>query len=287
METPATVLVVNSTDLVSLPTVVVRVVEMLTSDRYSTADIGKVVAQDPALTARLLKIVNSPYYGFSGRVDTVSRAVALVGVDVLYTLILTASVVRGFQRIPSALANMDDFWLHSLCCGEIARLLAREAGVLHGERLFIAGLLHRVGSLVFYTKLPEQARQVLEAAAGDEQRLPALEQALIGYTYAEVGAELARVWRLPPALQAAIRWQLQPERAEDYRVEAGLVFLASRLKSAYLCGTPLETALDDTARRIMAETRLVETRVFDALSMLPEKLDQMSVLFLADRHARL
>lgn len=281
---PAEHLVVNSTDLVSLPTVVLRVAEMLTGD-YSAAEIGAAVAQDPALTVRLLKIVNSPYYGFSGRVDTVTRAVSLVGVDVLYALILTTTVVRGFKHIPASLVNMDDFWLHSLCCGEIARLLAKEARVLHGERLFIAGLLHRVGSLVLYMKLPEQARQVLEIAGGDERLWPGLERTLIGCDHVEVGAELAKSWRLPPGLCAAIRWQLQPTQAEDYRMEASLVYLANRLRAVYLLGTPLEEALDEEARTVLADTGLVEARILNALAALPEKLENSASLFLSDRHA--
>lgn len=288
MKTPtvAEALVHNSPDLVSLPAVVIRVAEMLASNRYSAAEVGAVVSQDPALTARLLKVVNSPYYGFSGRVDTVSRAVALVGVEVLYTLILTTSVVHGFRHIPSSLVNMNDFWLHSIYCGEIARMLAKEASVLHAERLFIAGLLHRVGSLIVYTRLPDQALDILMLAAGDERLLPDLEQGLIGCTYAEIGAELSKAWKLPVSLSEAIRWQLQPECAEEHRIEASLLYIARRCKDAFLLDIAPAEALDEVPGDILASVGLAEGRILDLLAGAGEKLATATALFLPEHRAR-
>jgi HD-like signal output (HDOD) protein len=273
-------LVASSPELASLPAVVMRVAGMLANEGCSPAEIGAAVAQDPALTARLLKIVNSPYYGLSGRIDTVSRAVMLVGIDVLYTLVLTTSVMQGFRRIPPELANMNDFWRHSLYCGEIARVLAKEAAVLHGERLFVAGLLHRVGSLIFYMKLPEASREILMLADGDEQMVPELERQMIGFTYADAGAELARSWKLPLALSEAIHWQLQPEQAGDYCVEACLVHLAQRLKSVFLSGAAPEEALSSIPAQILAGARLEESRVLQVLSNLASKLEDAAGTFL-------
>jgi HD-like signal output (HDOD) protein len=287
MRTPTTPesLVRGSPDLVSLPAVVTKVAEMLAADRYSAAEIGAAISQDPALTARLLKIVNSPYYGFSGRIDTVSRAVTLVGIDALYTLVLTSSVVHGFRNIPPSLANMNDFWQRSLYCGEIARALAREAQVLHAERLFIAGLLHRVGSLVFYSKLPEQSREVLLLAKGDDRLVPDLELEIIGCTYADVGAELAQSWKLPPALSEAIRWHRQPEQAESYRVEACLVHLADACKNVFLDGVAPEDALNGASEEALSGARLAENRILYLLSGLAEKLESTAGLFLSGQRA--
>ncbi len=279
-------LVKNSPELVSLPAVVMKVAEMLANEACSAAEIAAAVSQDPALAARLLKIVNSPYYGFSGRVDTISRAVALVGVDVLYTLILTTSVVHGFRRIPASLVNMNDFWLHSIYCGEIARMLAREAAVLHGERLFVAGLLHRVGSLIFYMKMPERAREILMLADGDDRLLPELERELIGFTYAEVGAELAKAWKLPLALSEAIRWHTQPERAESHGVEASLVYLANSLKNVYLSGVSVREALGEISEDILGTARIDENRILYVLSGMAQKLESTTALFLPERCVR-
>jgi len=284
-ETPET-LVLGAPQLVSLPTAVARISIILEREDFRVREVAEVIGQDPALTARLLKIVNSPYYGFSGRIETITRAVGLIGVDALYGLALTTSVIQGFHKIPTCLVNMNDFWLNSLYCGVIARLLAKEASVLHSERLFVAGLLHRIGALIIYMRLPDEAREVLLAAAGDDRLIPGLEKNLLGFTYAEVGAELAKAWKMPAALQEAIRWHLEPERAGDYRLEASLLYLANRLKTVSLLGLPIEDVLQTIPDEVAVAIRLDSAQIVSAMSKATEQLSDTAALFMPDTYVR-
>ncbi len=213
--------------LFSLPDIYYQVEQMIKDPRFTAVDIGEVIAKDPALAARLLKLVNSSFYGFQARIATISRAITIVGVQDLQSLILSTSVIDTFECISSDLVDMTDFWLQSINCAVIAKALAKENAVLHGERLFLAGLLHKIGTLVLYQKLPDLSSKVLQIAGNDASLVAAVEQEIIGFTFAEVGSELIKAWQLPDSLAEAIACQLSPDHALKYRLDAQLLHIAS------------------------------------------------------------
>lgn len=222
----ATALVQGNVKLVSLPHVCIRVNMMVEDPDQTAADIGAVIQQDASLTARLLKIANSPLYGFRSRIETISRAVTVIGQRELRDLVFAVSAVRTFAQIPVDLANMASFWRHSMFTGIVAKLLAHECGVLHTERLFIAGLLHDLGELLIFHKMPEQAQKALRRSVAMDEPLHLSERTLIGFDHGAVGGALARLWELPPALLGALRFHHEPEAAPGC-LEAALVHLAN------------------------------------------------------------
>ena len=222
----AIALVQHNVKLVSLPHVCIRVNLMVDDPEHTAADIGAVIQQDASLTARLLKIANSPLYGFRSRVDTISRAVIVIGQRELRDLVFAVSAVRTFAQIPVDLANMASFWRHSMFTGIVAKLLAQECGVLHTERLFVAGLLHDLGALLIFHKMPELAQKALRRGIAMDEPVHLAERTLMGLDHAAVGGALALLWELPPALHGAIRFHHEPEAAHD-GLEAALVHLAN------------------------------------------------------------
>lgn len=222
-------LISSVSTLVSPPDVCIKMTELLQSPDCSIQDLGEVVLRDPNLTARLLRLVNSASVGLRGKVDTVSRAITMVGTRELYNMVLSISAVRAFRNLPSALVNMDIFWRHSIYTGLLSRLLAKRCGVLHPERLFIAGLLHDVGSLVLYRSLPEVASELLLTAQGDEQVLSHAEADVLGFTHAEVGAKLLAVWKLPESLIEAVGCHHEPAVAKNAQLESAIVHIADVL----------------------------------------------------------
>jgi HD-like signal output (HDOD) protein len=215
--------------LYSLPEVAFRVNEMIDDPRASSDDFAEIILNDTGITARLLKLANSPYYGFRSRVETVSRAVVLIGSQELRNLVLTTTIISVFKDIPSDVVNMETFWLKSLACGVSGRGLARQCGVLHSERMFVAGLLHAVGKLVFYSRCADRYRQVLEYRDQGEDAMIAQERQVFGFDHAELGAELMKRWLLPDSLQTAVRYHLSPADAPNYSLETTITHLASRL----------------------------------------------------------
>ncbi len=221
-------LIHENVKLLSLPEVCLRIQQLANNPHAEMAEFAELVTQDPALTIRLLKLVNSPYYGFPGRVDTLSRAVNLVGIVELRNLSLAMAAMEVFGGLENERFDMLGFWCHSVYCALLARFLAKRANVLHGERLFIAGLLHDVGRLLIFGLLPEQAARILHRHAQGEE-ICAAERAELGFDHADVGYELLSMWRLPTALCNAAAHHHDTTLPAEARLETSLVQIANQI----------------------------------------------------------
>lgn len=260
-------LVTGSIRLVSLPEVCIRVNEMLDEPSVTAADLGQIISQDTSLTARLLKIVNSSYYGFQAKIETVSRAVTVVGLRELRGLVIAASAVETFSNVPDEILNKVRFWRHSLYCGVIARLLAEQCHVLHSERLFVAGLLHDIGKLIIAQRLPTETRMIALEADGGQRSEFEVEQDFLGFNHAEVGGELMKAWSMPETLFESVAYHHSPQQAETGIMETCLVHIANILTDEAEQGldmkedTPLQQ-IDPFAWEITGLNESVKDHVF-------------------------
>lgn len=221
----------NVGQLVSLPAACIRLNEMVDDPSCSADDMGRVINQDVALTARLLRIANSPMYGLSTQVKTVSRAVTVLGMKQVRDLVLASIAIKTFDGIPNTLVSMQTFWEHSILCALCARTLAMDCLRQQRETVFVAGLLHDMGKLVLYNQLPDLSRRVLEASANGSKSLESYvaEREIIGFDHAAVGGELAHRWSLPASLQESITYHHEPENAKQHMVEVAVVHIANSL----------------------------------------------------------
>ncbi len=215
--------------LVSLPEVCIRVNEMMDDPVVNATDIGKVISQDTSLTARLLKIVNSAFYGFQARIETVSRAVTVIGLRELRGLVLAASAVESFSKLPNDVLNLVNFWRHSVYCGVVAQLLAQKCNVLHSERLFVAGLLHDIGKLVITNKMVKESREVIKKTEEKKIFDYDAEQAVLGFDHAEVGGVLLKEWNMPESLCNSVKYHHRPKAAMEPTIEICIVHIANIL----------------------------------------------------------
>lgn len=215
--------------LVSLPDVVIRVNELIESESASIDDIGSVINHDPALSAQLLKLVNSAFYGFPSQIDSVSRAVNLIGTTQLRSLVFASSAAAAFSNISTDLIDMDSFWHRSVYCGLIAKKLASATQRTKGEAQFLTGLFHDIGRLILMTRLPTEYEELLEASKARDAKLAALEHEWLGFSAAELGAALLEHWRLPPQLWMPVKFQHNPEACDEYVSECHLLSLALQI----------------------------------------------------------
>jgi HD-like signal output (HDOD) protein len=219
-------LVKSAGSISSLPTIFIRINDAVNNPRSSLADIGRVISEDPGLTARLLRIVNSAFYSFPSKIDTISRAVTIVGTQQLRDLALATSVMKVFKGIPDDLINMEAFWCHSIGCGITARVLASHRREANLERYFVTGMLHDIGRLLLFMNLPKQSRAALMRCQRSEELLYKVEREEIGFDHATVGSALLQAWNLPASLEEVVAFHHAPQKALRYPIETAIVHVA-------------------------------------------------------------
>ena len=229
--------------LSSVPLVYTRLNEAINSPRSSVGYMSTIISQDPGLSARLLHIVNSAFFGFPRKIDTISRAVIVVGTQQLRDLALATSVIKSFKRIPEKFVTIESFWKHSVACGTAARTIASLVGEQNVEQFFVAGILHDIGRLIILEKAPEKAEEIFQCASASDQMLFEAERQVLGYDHAAVGSSLIQNWKLPLSLEQIIGYHHAPELATRYGVETMIVHLADAIVHAMRIGSSGEQSV--------------------------------------------
>ncbi|MAT66192.1 MAG: phosphohydrolase [Gammaproteobacteria bacterium] len=225
-------LIRDNAELLSLPEVCLQIQLLADDPEAGMEDFARIIIQDPAFTAQLLKRVNSAACGLPSRVDTVSRAVGLVGINELRKLALAMAAVEVFRGQPLQGYDMLTFWRHGVFVALVAQELARQAGVLHAERLFIAGLLHDIGHLVMFTRMPDACADLGPAVLAHAEDLCRQERDLLGWDHAALGGALLRHWQLPGELCLAAECHHAPLGLGQGARETALVALANQVAHA-------------------------------------------------------
>jgi putative nucleotidyltransferase with HDIG domain len=235
--------------LPSLPQVCLLLNESVNNPRTSTLQIAELIGSDAALTARLLKLVNSSFYGFPSRIETPSQAVMILGTAHLCDLAFTTAITRLFKDIPGDLVCMDSFWRHSIACGLAARVLASWRHEPNDERFFVAGVLHDIGRLVFYQQVPDLARRALIRCRMKRDLLYRAERSVIGFDHAMIGAALLHEWLLPQSLVESVAFHHDPLEAGRHPLEAALVHVGDVIAQAMHLGTSGERFVPPVSSR--------------------------------------
>lgn len=234
----------NVRSIFSLPDVVIRVNDLIDSGEATNYELEQAILTDQALTAKVLRFANSTYFGFSGKVETVLKAISIMGHKELRNLVIASSVTSTFKGISPDLVDMDTFWNHSITCGVIARLLA--SSVDNRERFFIAGLLHGVGRLVLFSQYPKESAKVLSCMNQGEDAVIHEERKIFGFTHAQLGAELLKQWKLPPNIWKMVEYQFDPMKDAEYQYDASALCAAINIANYIQPCTNQKTNLEET-----------------------------------------
>lgn len=269
----------HENQLASFPDVYFRIKEVLDSPASSAGDVAKVVESDLALSAKLLKLVNSPFYGLSSTVDSVARAISLVGAAELSNLALGITAINFFKDIPPELMDMQTFWQHSLSCGVFARLTASRIPGLSPDRFFTAGLLHDAGRLIVFKNLPYASVEAMLFARNNMVPLVVAERRVLGYDHAEVAGLLLDSWKFPASLTAAIACHHAPETSPQPR-EAAVVQLADNLAHAAAVSQGGTFVLPGQERESTALLGLDSEEIGRLMEIHDRSLAELSAVFL-------
>ena len=201
--------------LPSLPTVVTQLINLVGDPATSARDISQLISTDQALTAKILKVANSSFYGFPRKIGTVQLAIVVLGFETVKNLGLSVAVLKRFHAGKThPLFDRQQFWEHAIGCGVAARMLARKRDrKLEGEA-FVAGVLHDIGKLILIEYFPEEFGEALELARDELLTISEAEMKVIGVTHAEIGGWLAEKWNLPESLVQAITHHHEPMAVE-------------------------------------------------------------------------
>lgn len=193
-------LVKDIKDLAPLPKAYLRIQELVNDPNSSVDDLTTVINNDPGLTGRILRIANSAFVGLPTKVDTVGRAVQVLGLNQVHDLALASAAVGSLYKIQSKALDIYDFWRRSFYCAIVARLIAKRCGLRNAERLFVAGLMHEIGNLLLAFKEPSMYSELRDTAIRRQQTLATTQREYLGFDYADVSAALLKQWGLPETL---------------------------------------------------------------------------------------
>lgn len=223
----------NIRNLPTPPIVFNQIQRVINDPKVSAGHIASILAEDPAMSVKVLKLTNSAFYGLSRQIDSVKQAILIVGLEAIKNLVLSASVLDMFKGKNLDQDFHEKFWRHSLATGFCCRILARQIrsrGVVDPDTAFSAGLLHDIGKMVVscflrdeYTRL-KQEREVNQTATDYE-----IEERTLGYTHAQIGGFLASHWKLPQRLGSSITFHHNPQQSDSGDALVYLVHLGNFL----------------------------------------------------------
>ncbi len=238
------------TGLISLPEIYLKLRRLLDDENAEIDDFAQLVIVDPNLSTQVLKMVNSAYFAYPEPVDSITRAISMIGLEQLHNLVLGASAMSSLD-LPNDILPLKPFWHNSLYTGVLTQQLALKLGLERSDRLFIAGLLHEVGHLVLCAKMPDHAREAIRRSVQTGEPLHEIQQQMLGCHYGDIGAMLLGNWRLPEELQALVRHHPLPMSAPSQWLETALLHLAHAYAGQV---TPTPADADDL---IAPEVRLL------------------------------
>jgi HD-like signal output (HDOD) protein len=200
-------------EIATLPEVTVKIIEVVEDPKGTARDLHEVIKRDPALASKVLKVVNSAFYGLPGQVANVDRAIVLLGLSAVKNIAIAASISRMFKGGRDADGfSARDLWRHSVAVGVAARKLSRASGDMAGhEEMFLAGLIHDLGLLLERQAFPDKLGEVVRRCNAGEGTFLDLESQVIGATHQDFGEGLTTKWKFPRHLRAAVGFHHNPE----------------------------------------------------------------------------
>ena len=237
----------------SPPHVYVKLKKTLEDPRSSFKEFSSIIGNDPALSARLLKIVNSAFYGLESEVETITHALSIIGTEQLTQLVLATSVTKQFSGIPENLVSMDLFWRHSIACGVTAKIIADWIGERNLENYYLAGMLHDIGSLIIFKKFPVEAEKVLTRCRDKKECLFDVEREIFGSSHAKVGGKLLEGWGLPMSLCEPVYFHHRPNKAKDYPLVTKIIHVADSIVDEMNLGSSGEAIANSVSPKILDE----------------------------------
>lgn len=264
----------NIGTLPTLPGILKKLLKALENPNVSLTEIGTFISNDPVITARVLKMVNSAVYGFPGRISSVSQAVILLGLNVVKGLLLGVSIFELMQE------TMVGLWEHSTGCSVAARLIARKKGLKEPEEISVAALLHDIGKVVLILQYPEHYEHAMKQAQERSVVISLAEEDVFAITHADAGSWIAEKWRFPRTLTEVIRHHHKPCLSGTFYIETSIVCLADILVRARGFGFAGDTLVPAINPAVWENLEMTENDLKDILKEMEDLIEDTGTLIL-------
>lgn len=263
-------LIENSSALPDLPNLITELTEMEAQSDTSTADMARVISSDSELSARVLRLVNSPFYGFSRTITSIANALVLLGINIIKSLILSSSIFELMQKTAPGL------WRHSLATAVTANIIASHLELDDVEEITTAALLHDVGKVVVIVYLMDDYENILARKVQKDISSSYVERALLLTDHAEIGGWLAKKWLLPIKLQEAIACHHDVSNSVEYRTATSVIHYANILATGRglgFSGDKQVMPIDEIARQTLV---LPDYMLSNIIADLERRLEEIN-----------
>jgi HD-like signal output (HDOD) protein len=252
--------------------------QMILNPRTSAKEVAQVIASDPALTSKVLRVVNSSFYGFPNRITTITHAIVILGFNTVKSIVLSSTIFDVFRRsVKPGDFDRTEFWKHSIGCGAAAKVLGRRINYPMLEELFIAGLLHDVGKIILDQFLADKFQEVLALVRSRDCLIVEAEAEVLGLTHSDVGAWLFEKWNLSKGLVETTRCHHNPQAAGDHQKFAEIIHMADILVRALRFGNGGDGKVPTVSDSAWRSLGLAEAELDDLLLQTSAEIEKAMV----------
>lgn len=268
--------------IATLPEVTIKIIQLVEDPDSTAQDLNKIISTDPALGARILKVVNSAFYGLPGQIGSINRAIVLLGLNAVKNIAIAASLAKLFRggRISP---NFDarELWTHSIGTATCTQLLSDKVGLGLPDEAFLGGLIHNLGVMVEVQACRAKFVEVVDMLQNDEGlTLRQAESMVIGATHEDFGAGLCKAWKFPHSFQYITGFHHRPnDLPEQHRTLTALVYAADIIVAKNKLGWARGTEATEIDPNVVGFLGLQDSHIAEVTEQLPEALDEASALF--------
>lgn len=266
--------------IATLPEITLKIIDLVENPRSTAQDLHKVISNDPALVARILKVVNSAFYGLPGQIGSINRAIVLLGLNAVKNIVIAASLAKLFRggRV-SPNFSAKDLWTHSIAVGVLSKMITTKINNILPDEAFLGGLIHDLGILVELQAMRDPLIEVVETAAKQEVRYIDLETKVMGADHQAFGAGLTSKWKFPKSFQYITGHHHDPMALpQDCRFLTSVVHVADHICCEEGLGYSLTCKSEPLDPNVLAELGLTMDAIKEMAKQLPEMLKETDCL---------
>lgn len=273
-------LVFKSETIPTLPVIYKQIKDAVEDPDTSFEDIARIVCNDQSLSARLLRLANSAFYGYPSSVSSIPDALTVIGLQQFKNMALSTCVMDMFKSMPNSRINMEQFWRKSIACGLCARIMALQLREANSERFFLGGLMHRIGRLILFKELPKQSDEIIAQASSRKLHTYHVENEVFGFNHADVGGALLQHWKLPSALGELVGHYIRPVLARISVQDVSLIHLSDFITESLRLGDTGEDFVPEFSEAAWGHSGLDEASLFYIVEELQRQHEDVCKIFL-------